>query len=122
MSRSFRVYTPRAQGKRPTLLYVRWRDMRSRTFGRATKNPELYDGLELGWQTFEEFRAWALANGFDKANNSPDRQDVALGYVPGNVRFVPPYENTVRALTDYHAWCREQRQAGATATADDVPF
>ena len=119
-SKGFRVYTPRAQGKRPTLLYVRWRDMRSRTLGRATKNPELYDGLELGWSTFAEFRAWALANGFTKTNNSPDRQDVSLGYVPGNVRFVPPAENVIRALTDYHAWRREQRQAPTAAA--DVPF
>lgn len=118
----YRVCTSRANGRRPkeTLIYKRWRDMRSRTLGRATRTPHLYEGLELGWKTFAEFREWALANGFSKENNSPDRIDAGKGYVPGNVRFVPPYENTFSALDDYNHW--RARERCAAADNSDVPF
>lgn len=102
-SRSYRVTTPR-NGKprgKETLLYKRWRDMRSRCHGRATRTPEAYEHVTLGFKDFAEFRAFALANGFSKRNNSPDRISVSDGYVPGNIRFVPPKLNCCRALPQY---------------------
>jgi hypothetical protein len=97
----YRTCLPRSQGKRPTLLYVRYRDMRSRLAGRATNRPDLYDGLEFGWDSFAEFRAWALNEAFprfSKRLSSPDRQRSTEGYVPGNVVFTTPEHNTRRAL------------------------
>lgn len=94
-NRSYRVTTPR-RGKargRPSLLYVRWRDLRSRVHGRASRCPWIFEGLPLGFADFGEFRAFAIANGFSKTNNSPDRIDPRLGYIPGNIRFVPPARN-----------------------------
>lgn len=84
--------------RRYTLLYRRWKDIRNRTQGRGTKRPDLYEGIELGWGTFKEFRKWALANGFNKYTSSPDRQDSTQGYVPGNVVFETPAYNRDRAL------------------------
>lgn len=95
--RNFRVMTPRPN-RRPTLIYRRWRDMQSRCKGQATKQPDKYKGVELGFKSFAEFRAFALKNGFSKENNSPDRIDTSRGYVPGNIRFVPPAENALRGL------------------------
>ena len=87
-----------------TQLYRRWKDLRSRTQGKATRTPHLYLGLPIGWTTFAEFRAFAVANGFRK-NTSPDRINSALGYVPENVRFIPFAENwaktTRNAQSDY---------------------
>jgi hypothetical protein len=67
--------------------------MRSRVKGQATTIPWKYEGLALYWKTYAEFRVFALANGFSKVNCSPDRKDSKLGYVPGNVRFVPIKKN-----------------------------
>lgn len=91
MKRGFRIVSPR--GKR-TLLYVRYRDMRSRAHGRATKCPWVYVlGWPEAWATFDAFRTWALASGFSKENNSPDRLRVAEPYGPSNVRWVPGKTN-----------------------------
>lgn len=96
----YRVTTPRRGRPRgdETLLYKRYRDARSRCQGRGTRTPEIYEGKEFGFANFAEFRAFALANGFTKKRNSPDRIDATKGYVPGNIKFVPPLYNKVRAL------------------------
>jgi len=96
--------------------------MRSRCHGRATKCPWLYEGLELGWECFAAFRAYALANGFSKLLNSPDRQNPERGYMPGNVIFRTPSDNygssrgnTYYDQSDYAVRGREPVDA-------DVPF
>lgn len=97
---AYRCYV-RIPGKRrrATRLYQVWDNMRSRTRGSGTYRPDLYDGLELGWQTFKDFRKWALGNGFSKETPSPDRIDVTRGYVPDNICFVAIHENRMRALS-----------------------
>ncbi|HEX7011493.1 MAG TPA: hypothetical protein VF161_02040, partial [Steroidobacteraceae bacterium] len=84
--------------RRPTLIYRRWRDMQSRCKGQATKRPDEYKQVRLGFKSFAEFRAFAIRNGFTKENNSPDRLDTSRGYEPGNIRFIPPAENALRGL------------------------
>lgn len=123
MSRRYRVVTPRdARGRqRFTLLYRRWQDMKQRAKGRATRSPHLYEGLDVFWETFDEFRTWALANGFSKVNSSPDRIDAGRGYTPDNVRFVPPYKNTFSALDDFNHWRARERDQ-PPADNSDVPF
>lgn len=128
----YRVTAPRRGRARgaETLLYKRWRDMRSRCFGRATRTPEAYEHVTLGFANFDEFRAFAIANGFSKSHNSPDRIDAAKGYVPGNVRFVPPRYNTCRALPQYAEYdavparcsCGRDADPHAEDCADYVPF
>lgn len=75
--------------------------MQSRVKGQATKCPHLYEGLQIAWTSYREFRAWAIKHGFSKKNCSPDRTDTMRGYVPGNVVFVPKRDNALRALFAY---------------------
>lgn len=117
--RRFRCKTPRPV-QRPSLLYKRWLNMKSRVKGQATRSPHLYEGLELGWSTFAEFREFALAHGFSKEHNSPDRIDAGKGYTPDNVRFVTPEENCFTALDDYNHWRARERYAEPDDS--DVPF
>jgi hypothetical protein len=100
ISRSFRTATSRANGRKPkyTLLYIRYRDARSRAHGRATKCPWVYPpGWPECWSTFEKFRTWALANGFSKTNNSPDRQRPEEPYGPNNVVWTTGVDNFGRS-------------------------
>lgn len=85
---------PRSHGGARTVLAQRWKDMQGRCRGHSTKSPWCWAGLTVGWKTFKEFRDWALANGFTKVNNSPERKDARLGYVPGNVVFVTKDQNS----------------------------
>jgi hypothetical protein len=118
----FRVTTPRRDGKRrDTLLYKRYRDMRSRCMGRATKCPWIYEGLELGWKTFAAFRAYALANGFTKETNSPDREDPNKGYVPGNVVFKTPGQNFAGSRGSAY-YSDDAVRGREPPIDDDVPF
>lgn len=80
---------------RHTVLYRRYADMRSRCKGTgATRNPEIYTGLACEFATFAEFRAFAIANGFSKHHNSPDRIDTRKGYTRDNLRFIDIITNT----------------------------
>jgi hypothetical protein len=91
-ARPFRVVTPR--GGR-TLLYIRYRDMRSRAHGRGTGTPWIYPP-GWPWESFAEFRAWALESGFTKVNNSPDRIDHDAAYSRANVQWSRPDVNAAR--------------------------
>jgi hypothetical protein len=53
-------------------------------------------GLECEFLTWQEFRAFALKNGYSKTNNSIDRIDPSRGYTYDNVRFIPQRENSSR--------------------------
>ena len=81
---------------RTTTLYRVWKNIRNRVRGKSTTTPHLYDGIELGFSTFAEFRAYALTHGFRAWSTSPDRRDPTKGYVPGNLRFIPKKFNFSR--------------------------
>jgi hypothetical protein len=90
----FRRYTKRDErGKRKEcLLSVVYRNMKGRANGTCTKSPWVYvQGWP--WKSYAEWRAWALASGFTKANCSPDRRRTAEPYGPHNVKWVPVHVN-----------------------------
>lgn len=73
-----------------------WKSIKARVTGKSTRSPHLYQGMELGFTSFAEFRTYALANGFTHKTTSPDREDPERGYVPGNLRFISASENFAR--------------------------
>lgn len=110
--RSFRTKTPRKLGARPTLLFKRYCDMRQRAHGRGTRTPWCYpEGWP--WQSFTEFRTWALASGFSKINNSPDRPRAHEPYGPSNVVWKPIKAN--------HATSRGRNYYGAQPDGPEPP-
>lgn len=114
----YRVTTP-SGGK--TLLYRRWRDMQSRCKGQATRSPWIYEGKALGWDSFREFRAWAIKNGFTKERNSPERIDNRVGYIPSNVVFIPPGDQSknIRRSGSYYHQPEDNRDEDSTQEGEE---
>lgn len=90
-----------------TALYRVWVEMRARCRG-PHKSFRHYGerGIRVcqGWQDFEAFQAWALANGYEHDPLVPradrlsiDRIDPDGNYEPGNCRFIPLRKNAARA-------------------------
>lgn len=120
MAKAYRVNTP-SGGK--TLLYKRYRDMRSRAHGRGTKCPWVYPpGWPEEWSTFEKFRAWALTHGFSKVNNSPDRQRPDEPYHPNNVVWTTRIKNTGRSRGSAYYGSDEAVRGREPPIEDAVPF
>jgi hypothetical protein len=103
-----------------TVLYRRWLDMRGRAHGRATKCPWIYPaGWPDEWNDFAKFRTWALAHGFSKQHDSPDRLREDKPYGPDNVVWTTRTDNTGRARgSGYYG----AQPAGAQPPSDFVPF
>lgn len=120
--KSYRATTPRRGRNRgnSTLLHRVYNNMRGRVRGTATRAPWLYKGIALAWKDFDEFRKWALANGFSKATPSPERMNAKLGYVPGNVVFVTKQHNSSTARGKSYYSDYEVR--GEEPPESDVPF
>lgn len=115
----FRVNTP-SGGK--SLLYVRYRDMRSRAHGRATRTPWTYPP-GWPWKSFAEFRAWALSAGFSKLNNSPDRKDARLPYSETNVLWTTHAKNCGSSRgRAYYAQSDDAVRGQEPPMLDEVPF
>lgn len=96
--RTLKTYRHRGR-KRFVRLYRSWHNMLDRVKGvkkDGAGNP-IWLGLEVEWQTFEAFRAWALANGYSRVRCSLDRIDTTCGYVATNCRWVTVAENSRRA-------------------------
>lgn len=91
------------RGKK-TVLYQRWRGMRSRCENPRVKIFKWYGGKGVkvcqDWLSFEAFKAWALANGFspklviDRINSNGD-------YEPSNCEWVTQQENVRRMHVAY---------------------
>lgn len=120
LKRAARGWGTKLRG-RQTMLYRRWLDMRGRAHGRATKCPWIYPpGWPPEWNDFAVFRAWALANGFSKVNNSPDRPREHEPYGPGNIVWTTKRENTRRSRgSGYYG---AQPSGPEPPPSDYVPF
>lgn len=88
-------------GEKQTRLYKLWTCIRARCMN--SKSPEKHIYYDRGitmceeWNSFEVFRDWALANGYDptakRGVTTIDRIDNDKGYSPDNCRFVSLTEN-----------------------------
>ena len=117
--RTLRTYRCRS-GKRFVRLYRAWGNMRGRASGRicnGSGNPT-WAGMQVEWQTFDEFRTWALANGYSKLRCSLDRRHPDEGYTSKNCRWLTVYENSMRALYGDDPL----QMGGKCVTSDECPF
>jgi hypothetical protein len=76
--------------------------MMQRTRGTGSpRNRRWYAGVKVcdQWQTFEPFRDWALANGYEPGL-SLDRKYTCRDYEPRNCEWVSRSENSRRGAQD----------------------
>jgi hypothetical protein len=73
----------------------------------------IWKGLPVEWKSWEEFRAWSLANGFSRINNSLDRKRTSEGYGPNNCQWIPAVENSRLSVYNMHAKNAARRAACA---------
>ena len=122
-SKRYRTTAPRRGGHSPpTMLYCRYRDMRSRCNGRATTKPELYQHVESAWASFDEFRRWAIGAGFSKERCSLDRIDPAEGYTPDNCRWITIQEHRRKTLPQFQRGHDDARGPEPGGGYYDQPF
>lgn len=86
-----RTVTYPRHGMSRTRLYQIWSGMKGRCFNHSSPVFSYYGGRGItvcsAWRmTFEVFRDWAMANGY-QPHLSLDRRDVNGGYSPGNCRW-----------------------------------
>jgi len=118
--RTTRSWTTSAGTRRVVRLYNAWRNLRARTrgTGKAGNGSTPWKGKSVGWTSFEEFRTWALANGYSRERCSLDRRKPHLGYGPDNCRWLTRSQNT-----SYQNACMAARGlAGDPENYPDVPF
>lgn len=96
--RTLKTYRHRGR-KRFVRLYRAWYNLRDRVRGvkKDGRGNPIWHGLEVEWQTFEEFREWALANGYSRTRCSLDRRDPAGHYTRENCRWLTVSQNSARA-------------------------
>ena len=75
-------------------LLIVWTDIRNRCNDpRHPAYPRYKDFDITGWNSFAEFKDWALNNGYEYGLQI-DRIDNSRGYFPENCRFVTPKQNS----------------------------
>jgi hypothetical protein len=115
--RSITEYTHKGKRRR-IRLYAAYQNMRGRLAGRqpAGDGSTPWKGLACDFKDFADFRAWALANGYSKANNSLDRAPFPdEGYVRHNLRWV-----SVSANTKFENQCRWHGAGSRRECLDDL--
>ena len=79
-----------------TRLYSIWKNMNSRTAESSVHLTYLNISVCDSWKTYENFRDWALVNGYSD-DLTIDRIDPNSNYTPENCRWITPSENSRRA-------------------------
>ena len=91
----------RPNGQRVRIrLYGAYRNMLARIRGQVRTGrggAPIWYGLETDFKDFEDFRAWALANGYSRIRCSLDREKSHRGYIRSNLRWVTPLQNSTFA-------------------------
>ena len=98
--RSFRRYTRPNGRDRFIRLYGSYCNMLARIRGQVRTGRSglpIWAGLETDFGDFDDFRTWALANGYSKIRCSLDRERSHLGYIRSNLRWVTCLENSTFA-------------------------
>jgi len=81
-------------------LYVIYNNMKQRC-GNKKHTSYLYygaKGIEVSWETFNDFRLWAESSGY-KEGLTIDRIDGNKSYIPENCQWITRSENTRKAHT-----------------------
>ena len=95
--------------KRPwrTPLWKIWDNLKARIAGRHTDGAGVarWKGLEKEWQSFAEFRDWALASGYTDGA-SLDRKESHLGYTRSNCQWLTFEENRAKARASHKPMCK----------------
>lgn len=75
-------------------LYRVWHNMKGRCNNPNNPDYKYYGGrgIKIKWPNFQEFRDWAIKNGYDP-DLEIDREDRDGNYSPENCRWVTPKEN-----------------------------
>ncbi len=116
--RSVTEWRTRDGKKRRVRLYSAWVNMKGRLSGRirAGDGSSPWTGLHCGFTDWPSFRAWSLANGYSKTNNSLDRYPFPSdGYGPDRCRWITVAENTA-----FMNVCR--RLNAPPASSSELPF
>jgi hypothetical protein len=97
--RTIKTYRCRS-GKRFVRLYRSWINMRSRVKGhiQSGTGEAIWFGLDIEWQTYEEFHKWAVANGYSKVRCSLEREYADRPYTRDNCRWTTVLHKSMRAL------------------------
>ena len=76
-------------GDSKTPLYKRWQGIKARLKSTEEHKLKSYSGIGIceEWLIFENFKQWALTNGF-RRELQIDRIDLSKGYEPSNCRWV----------------------------------
>ena len=88
----------KTHGESKTRLYKEWKGMYTRCYNPNRHTYSNYGGRGIKvseqWKTFEEFKKWALSNGYSD-NLSIDRIDVNGDYEPNNCRWITMKEQSL---------------------------
>lgn len=98
--RSIKTYHRSTGIQRFVRLYGSYCNMNARIRGQVRTGrggAPIWAGLECDFESFDDFRAWALANGYGRERCSLDRKDSRRGYLRTNLRWVTKLENSTYA-------------------------